>query len=308
MRNPVSENGSMVWVSIITPSLNRRSMLREAIESVLSQRVDDIQHIIVDAQSSDGTSELLAEYNHLEVICEPDKGIYDGINKGLARARGEFIVLLNSDDILLPNALDLWLNAFKSAPDADIISGSAQLVDYASGALLQRYDDAGNRELGACEALLGLPIINARMFRRSVFDRIGGFDLAFRTLADRDWLVRAWLEGARNVPLCEDTYCYRGHLGSATYAQEMSPAKRLSYAQEAATLARHVQGLSTDRELMRAARILSDKSSASEFMLLLRSMQYEALGAVIVRALSLNPLWPLSVAAILLARASGVKP
>ena len=74
-------------ISIITPSFNRCGMITQAIESVLAQNYPHFEHIIVDGGSTDGTLDILSKYSHLKIISEPDKGMYDALNKGLNIAR-----------------------------------------------------------------------------------------------------------------------------------------------------------------------------------------------------------------------------
>ena len=83
--------------SIITPCLNARSFIAEAIESVLAQQIPDVEHIIMDGGSTDGTLEILKKYPHLVVVSGPDHGMYDAINQGIGISNGEWIGLLNAD-------------------------------------------------------------------------------------------------------------------------------------------------------------------------------------------------------------------
>lgn len=291
-----------IRISVITPTFNRAATLGAAIESVRDQGVDGVEHIIVDAASTDGTAELLRGYDHLIVVSEPDRGIYDGMNKGLNMARGEVLVILNSDDVLLPGALKAWLAAFDADPEADMVSASAELVDLASGEALQVYDAPQNRALDGCEALLGLPIINARAFTGDLWRRLNGFDLRFPLVADREWLVRAVLEGARNVSIAAVLYRYQSHAGSATYASDMSAAKCLAYARENTALAASLAALTQLPRVRRAARILNDKSSATACFMALKLAKPGAFVAAIGQGFSLNPMWPASVAAMAMAR------
>jgi glycosyltransferase involved in cell wall biosynthesis len=119
------------FLSIVTISLNQHRYLGVAVESVLSQKASDIEYIIVDPGSTDGSRELLASYgaaiDHL--VLEPDAGPADGLNKGFARARGRYGYFLNSDDFFLPGAIDrlrrLWLEHSK----ADALLCGAWMVD-----------------------------------------------------------------------------------------------------------------------------------------------------------------------------------
>src|SRR6202023_1011578 len=106
---------ALMKISIITASLNRKEFIGAAIESILAQNYPDFEHWIIDGGSSDGTLVFLSHYPHLKVLSEPDRGVYDAWNKGIDRAKGDFISFLNSDDVFAPGA-------FKSC--AKIVSGS----------------------------------------------------------------------------------------------------------------------------------------------------------------------------------------
>src|SRR5687768_17887335 len=85
-------------ITIITPSLNRTDLIGQAIESVINQVYPELEHIVMDAGSTDGTTSVLSQYPHLITRIEPDRGLYDAINNGLRIASGEIVGLLNSDD------------------------------------------------------------------------------------------------------------------------------------------------------------------------------------------------------------------
>jgi glycosyltransferase involved in cell wall biosynthesis len=91
-------------ISVITPSLNSGRYLEEAIQSVVNQRYQSFEHIIVDGGSTDGSLEVLRRYPHLDWISEADHGQSDAMNKGFAKARGDVIVYLNADDYFEPGA------------------------------------------------------------------------------------------------------------------------------------------------------------------------------------------------------------
>src|SRR5260370_24873330 len=101
--------------SVITPCLNRAQLIAATIQSVTAQDYSDFEHWIIDGGSTDGTLELLQGYQHLKIVFEPDRGVYDAINKGIRLATGGIIVLLRSDDLLLPRALSLSAEIFRNA-------------------------------------------------------------------------------------------------------------------------------------------------------------------------------------------------
>src|SRR5581483_3321101 len=132
-------------ITVLTTSRNRRELLRQTLASVLAQEWPRIEQVVVDANSSDGTRELLKEYEAryaakggiLRWISEPDSGQAEAMNKGLRMATGDFFVLLNDDDVLEPGALPKFMQVFAEHPDVDFVYGD----NYAY------YADTGERKL-----------------------------------------------------------------------------------------------------------------------------------------------------------------
>jgi glycosyltransferase involved in cell wall biosynthesis len=206
-------------ISIITASLNRKEFIGAAIESVLAQNYPDFEHWIIDGGSSDGTLEYLQQYPHLKVLSEPDLGVYDAWNKGIDRATGDFVAILNSDDLYAPGAFASCAKAAANVSSVLVVSGGCQI--YRKGLQgkeieMHRYQDPRRYRLSLRNATVGLPIINSRFFRRSLFDQLGGFDLAYPVASDRDFLIRASLAGITDVASSEIFYRYLWHSGSLT--------------------------------------------------------------------------------------------
>ena len=169
-------------ISIITASLNRKEFIGAAIESVLAQNYSDFEHWIIDGGSSDGTLEFLQQYPHLKVHSEPDHGVYDAWNKGIERATGDLITILNTDDVYAPGAFHSCAKIVAASPSVPVVSGGCQI--YRTGRRgeeieMHRYQDPRRYRLSLRNATVGLPIINSRFFRRSLFDELGRFDLAY---------------------------------------------------------------------------------------------------------------------------------
>ena len=118
-----------VKFSIVTPSYNQGRYIRDCIESVRSQTGVEWEHLVQDAGSTDETAAVLAEYPHLQVVREPDKGMSDGINRGFLRATGDWVMWLNTDDYLLPGALEKVARFAAQHPVADVIYGGWNFVD-----------------------------------------------------------------------------------------------------------------------------------------------------------------------------------
>jgi glycosyltransferase involved in cell wall biosynthesis len=206
-------------ISVITPCLNREEFIAEAIESVLAQDYSEYEHWLIDGGSTDRTLTIARRYPHLRLVSEPDHGVYDAFNKGLKLATGDVIALLNSDDLFVPGAFRLCANLFRNAIGTMIVSGGCQIFRRTSAGReieMHRYEKPRRYQLSLRNVTLGLPVINARFFRRAVFDKIGEFNLDYPIAADRDFLIRAALAGIPDAPVARVLYRYRWHSKSLT--------------------------------------------------------------------------------------------
>ncbi len=122
---PAAETGSEAFpmISVVTPSFNQAEFIEDTIQSVLSQNYPNFEHIIIDGGSTDGTVDILKKYPHLTWISEKDKGQTDALNKGLLRAGGDVIAILNSDDTYTAGAFHKVAEAFAAAADTKAIIG-----------------------------------------------------------------------------------------------------------------------------------------------------------------------------------------
>jgi glycosyltransferase involved in cell wall biosynthesis len=208
-----------VKISIITATFNRKDFIRAAIESVIAQDYSDFEHWIIDGGSSDGTLELLSEYPHLRVLSEPDRGVFDAWNKGVDRATGDLIGILNSDDVYPSGVFHSCAKFLEMAPAVLVVSGGCQIFRNGPGGVeieMHRYQDPQRYRLSLRNATVGLPIINSRFFRRSVFDQLGRFALEYPVASDREFLIRTALAGIGDICSSEIYYRYRWHSGSNT--------------------------------------------------------------------------------------------
>jgi len=232
----------MVTISVITPTRDRGAFVEAAIDSVVAQGVGAHEHIVIDAVSEDDTLARLKRYPHLQVVSEPDQGLYDAINKGIKRARGDVICLLNSDDRLLPDALAAVADAFGRDPGVDAVCGRVRVGDVGAGDGGIEIGSPAMQRLRAGDVISGLPITNGRFIRRAAFERAGLFDQSFPILADRDFLGRFWLAGLRTVPVDCAVYRYGAHRESLSFG---AAAGQLAYNSEAIRLAQARLGQST---------------------------------------------------------------
>ena len=116
---------------MVTPSFNQGAFLERTIASVEAQDYPDLEHIVVDGMSTDDTPDVLARHPRLVVIREPDKGQADAINKGLARAAGSVLCVLNSDDTFAPGALRRVAAEIDPARGRHVVLGRCRFVDEA---------------------------------------------------------------------------------------------------------------------------------------------------------------------------------
>jgi hypothetical protein len=145
--------------------------------------------------------------------------VYDAWNKGIDRASGDVVSILNSDDVYANGALHSCARILAASPSVPVVSGGCQIFRMSrlgTAVDMHCYQDPKRYRLSLRNATVGLPIINSRFFRRSLFDEIGRFDPAYAVASDREFLIRAELSGIRDVSTPEIFYRYCWHAGSLT--------------------------------------------------------------------------------------------
>lgn len=212
----VNEEGAQCALTIITPLLNRAAMLPDALASIAAQASPNLEHIVVDGGSTDG-SQKIAIAAGAALIEAPGSSIYEAINLGIKSARGAYIWLLNSDDCLAPGAVATALAALREDPTLDFVRGRAA-VEARVGDGWRSADDGSHQAPSPTlrAVLLGASNINACAFRTAFMRKIGPFDTTLRIASDREWLARAMLAGAQTRGLDQVLYVYRAHDSSLT--------------------------------------------------------------------------------------------
>jgi len=209
-----------LFLTIVTPCLNRAQYIEEAIQSVLNQDYSEVEHIVVDGGSTDGTLDILGRYEHLKVISEPDQGLYDALNKGILLSKGDVIGHLNSDDLYAENVFGEIMRLFESDPEVEGVFGGAivfEEVGDGSRKTIAEYCSGDFTRLSFNNITLGNPIINARFFRRSFYDRVGLYETRYKIAADREFLLRVALGNIKWASVKKVVYWYRQHSGSLTF-------------------------------------------------------------------------------------------
>lgn len=184
-------------ISIITAVLNNVHTLPDCLESAVRQTYPDIEHIVIDGGSTDGSRDLLEEYQRrlAKIVCEPDRGLYDALNKGISLATGDVIGFLHADDLYLDDqVIEAVADGLKTS-GADCCYGDLEYVSRADTGRVVRYWRAQPFAEGMFQRGW-MPPHPTFFVKRSVYDRCGVFDTGFRISADYELMLR-FLERCR---------------------------------------------------------------------------------------------------------------
>ncbi len=206
---------SFPTLSIVTPSFNQAPFLPQTLDSVLDQKYPELEYIVIDGGSTDGSREILESYNDRLTfwVSEKDRGQVHALNKGFERATGDWVGWQNSDDFYLPGAFESFAVATRRYPDADIVLADIVLVDEAGAPIRDvRYVKPTYESLFA----EGMVIANqAAFWRRALHERVGFLDEQYNCSFDYDWFMRL-LKSGRAVHVREHWGCLRYHGQSKT--------------------------------------------------------------------------------------------
>lgn len=185
-------------VSVVTISRDQGAFLERAMRSVIGQDHPDIDYIVVDAGSTDGSRDIVDRYRGrlAATVLDPDDGPADGLNRGLALATGELFGYVNADDMLLPGALARIAAAFAAEPRADVVYGHGYIDDRCRN---RSYKVHGTAPMGRWRLAFGGAFIlqQATFFRTEAVRAVGGFNVANRTCWDAELVADLLLAGRR---------------------------------------------------------------------------------------------------------------
>jgi glycosyltransferase involved in cell wall biosynthesis len=211
-----------VKISIVTLSFNQRVYLKEAIDSVLSQSYPDLEYIIVDPGSSDGSRQLISSYGDQITarIFEPDCGAADGLNKAFSLATGEVYGFLNADDILLPGSLNHVAEFFRAHPEWDMAMGDGFKID-GRGRRIRHYVA---RDFSVRRFFYGGTqwLQQSTFFRAAVFQRSVRFNIENRTSWDGEFFLNLAKQGAKIGYIHADLAGFRIHEESISGSGRMN--------------------------------------------------------------------------------------
>ena len=194
-------------ISIITAALNPGPEVIQTIESILSQDYPNLEYIFIDGNSGEKSLAYIEPHRHRfsAFIRERDEGIADAWNKGISIASGDIVGIINADDYLLPGALALIAEKFLNHQKPPIIHGNAIRIERDSKSIRRP-----TRPF-AIMLRFGTPVIHPATFvPRTVYNRIGMFNKAYRIAMDYDFVLRAYLSGIRFEYLARPLVGFRG--------------------------------------------------------------------------------------------------
>lgn len=187
-------------VSIVTPSYNQARFLEKTMRSVLEQDYALVEYLVVDGGSTDHSVDLIRKYENKLAwwVSEKDSGQAEAINKGLARAKGEIVAWLNSDDYYMPGAVTAAVKALQDHPQAGFVYGDVRVVGEDESVLNQlTYGDFDLIDLMSFQ-IIGQPAV---FMRREVLERAGYLDLSYHLLLDHQlWIKMALDSGMHYIP------------------------------------------------------------------------------------------------------------
>ncbi len=200
-------------ISTIIPVFNGERFLAEAVDSIRGQRYPELEIIVVDDGSTDGTAEVARRLGDpVRYESQANRGAPAARNRGLELARGELIAFLDADDVWTPDKLGLQASRLLAEPELELAIGMTQLMRFVEGA----DGSAAYQPMG--EAGL-IPSLGSALFRREAFDRLGRLDESLRMDDDVDWFLRALENDVRMAVVPRVVQYYRRHERNITNAR-----------------------------------------------------------------------------------------
>lgn len=287
-------------VSVIIPCYNGERYLAEAIASVLNQSYPAFEIIVVDNASTDGSREIIDRYaqQYPQVKClalSPNQGAAGARNHAIPQTTGEYIVMVDCDDRLLPHAIETGVNALNVHPDWMFAFGPCRLIDETGKAASQGRKVLEQPVVGSVyQTLLRGTCLNPfgrHIFRRTLFDRIGYLDRRFRATDDYDFYLRAAAEfpcGSYNQPVVE----YREHSGTLSQQTQTSRHFRevlAVYARQQPFAARNPADAAAHQEGLQHWRKLYSPYLSYDIPRYLKQGQFQEAATALYLALRYNP-------------------
>lgn len=218
-----TQNTLTPLVTIITASFcliknGRKDFLAQNIQSVQNQTYKNIEHIVIDGASTDGTLELLEYYQNqgaIKYYSEPDKGIYDAMNKGILKANGKYVVCLNSDDFYCSDRALEYLVSQAEAENADACYANARRIHPGTQELIKRW--CGSDHFSPWKSYF--PCHQTFLIKTDVMKELGLYDLSYKVSADNNFLLRMVQHNKKFTYVDKDVISFRDGGFSKSHSQ-----------------------------------------------------------------------------------------
>jgi glycosyltransferase len=196
-------------VSIITSVYNNKDTIEDAIKSVLNQNYKNIEYIVIDGGSTDGTTDIIKKYQDKisKFISEPDNGIYDGLNKGIKSATGDVIAFLHSDDVYADDEVIAKVAKVFEKYNCNGVYGDLVYVSKSSDKVI-RYWKSGEFSIDKLKKGW-MPPHPALFLKKEIYQKYGLFDLNFKIAADYDFMLRILKNNPKLIYIPEVLYNMR---------------------------------------------------------------------------------------------------
>jgi len=212
-------------ITVVTPSFNQANFLRQTIASVLSQGYPDLEYIVIDGGSSDGSREIIqANGSRLAYWCsEPDRGQADALRKGFERATGEILCWLNSDDVYMPRALLAVGTFFANHPESEVLNGGGVVIDENGDLYIDGFWTYTEGVAASWRRLKWYGQDGAfqpsTFWRKSAYEAVGGINPGLYFQMDRDLFFRM-AQRRRFDKTTQILSCFRHHPSSKSYLHQ----------------------------------------------------------------------------------------
>jgi GT2 family glycosyltransferase len=176
-------------ITVVTPSFNSIHTIRETLESVANQDYPDVEHIVMDGGSTDGTLDILKSFPHLIWVSEKDEGHYHAMDKGTRMATGDVVIIMNADDCFRPGVLTKVAAAFEKHPDWDALFGDIVFVDGGGQEIFRREEARFDHQI----IRYGHNVVNHQtlFLKKAVYLRLGGYRYKeFKNCCDYEYVMR----------------------------------------------------------------------------------------------------------------------
>lgn len=244
-------------LSLVVATLNSARFLPEALASVEPALGAGIEAeiLVADGGSGDATLSIAEADPRVRIVSRQDDGLYDAMNRAIAAATGDFVLILNSDDLLPPGAVGQAVQRLSETRDAAWISGPALFGTDLRSSITCR----NGAELSVEGAVFAIPAINARIYRLDFLRRLGPIRTDIGLASDREFMMRVARSEGRGADFAEPLYFYRTHEGSRTISGDKAGGLRVYRAEcrLADRLLQEATASPTEARLLRASKAVA---------------------------------------------------